>query len=185
MAIATVALAVEATGNGAGAWAGVRERHWRPPGCSRRCGSHGGAYGRCAAGYLCALRRICVARAWPRHARVGAFGCGMARSDATAALHVITIGSLGTLTLNVMAMTWFEARRSPASTPLPMVAAPLPAPIADAAAAVLAGLRSPNVPIMLLLASLCWSGAFGLLLIVLLRVAPGPHRSRIDRACER
>jgi len=41
--------------------------------------------------------------------------------DQTAALHVITVGSIGTLTLNVMAMTWMQkARQDPARSRVPV-----------------------------------------------------------------
>ncbi|MEO8847256.1 MAG: NnrS family protein, partial [Casimicrobiaceae bacterium] len=50
-------------------------------------------------------------------------GAGLSRHDETLALHIITIGSLGTLTLNVMAMTWLlRARWNPATTRLPTLA---------------------------------------------------------------
>jgi uncharacterized protein involved in response to NO len=91
----------------------------------------------------------------------------------TAALHVITIGSLGTLTLNVMAMTrLLKARRSPASTRLPVVATLLLA--AATILRVLAGYAIGDARALLLFASLGWSAAFVLLLIVLLR--PFPQR---------
>jgi uncharacterized protein involved in response to NO len=88
----------------------------------------------------------------------------------TAALHVITVGGLGTLTWNVMAMTWTPklrqgARRSylPIWSTLLIAAATL--------ARVLAGLQLYDPRALLLVASLCWSGAFAvlLLLLVLLR----------------
>ncbi|HEY5366948.1 MAG TPA: NnrS family protein [Casimicrobiaceae bacterium] len=96
-------------------------------------------------------------------------GVGLSRYHETIALHVITIGSLGTLTLNVMAMTWLlRARRNPASTRLPVLATLLLA-LATALRAFAGGaVLEPEVA--LLAASLCWSGAFALLLILLLNV---------------
>ena len=96
-------------------------------------------------------------------------GVGLSRYDETLALHVITIGSLGTLTLNVMAMTWLlRARRNPASTRLPVVATLLLA-LATVLRAFAGGtMLDPQAA--LLAASLCWSGAFALLLILLLKV---------------
>lgn len=89
----------------------------------------------------------------------------------TAALHVITIGSLGTLTLNVMAMTrLLKARRSPASTRLPVVATLLLA--AATILRVLAGYAIGDARALLIVAALGWSAAFVLLLIVLLRPLP-------------
>ena len=87
----------------------------------------------------------------------------------TAALHIITVGALGTLTLNVMVMTWtLKARQDPARA-----RAPVWATLLVAAAALARALASLGVydPLMLLrLAALCWSGAFALLLIRLIRV---------------
>lgn len=96
-------------------------------------------------------------------------GMGLSRYDETVALHVITIGSLGTLTLNVMAMTWLlRARRDPASTRLPVVATLLLAVAAVVRVSAGAGPLEPRT--MLVAASLCWSGAFAMLLVLLLRV---------------
>lgn len=92
-----------------------------------------------------------------------------AGSYQTAALHVITVGALGTLTLNVMVMTWtLKARQDPARARAPVLAT-----IRIGAAALARALASLDVydPLALLrLASLCWSGAFVLLLIRLVRV---------------
>lgn len=101
----------------------------------------------------------------------------LSRYDETIALHVITIGSLGTLTLNVMAMTWLlRARRNPASTRLPVIATLL---LASATVLrVSAGAGALEYATMLLAASLCWSGAFALLVVLLLSVdANGPDRA--------
>ena len=87
----------------------------------------------------------------------------------TAALHIITVGALGTLTLNVMVMTWtLKARQDPSRA-----RAPVWATILIGAAALARALASLGVydPLALLQrASLCWSGAFALLLILLVRV---------------
>ena len=103
-------------------------------------------------------------------------GIGLSRYDETLALHVITIGSLGTLTLNVMAMTWLlRARRNPASTRLPAIATLLLALATVVRVYAGAGPLEPRT--MLLIASLCWSGAFAMLLVLLLRVdASGAKR---------
>jgi uncharacterized protein involved in response to NO len=101
-------------------------------------------------------------------------GLGLSRYDETLALHVITIGSLGTLTLNVMAMTWLlRARRNPSSTGMPVIATLLLALATVVRVFAGAGPLEPRT--MLLIASLCWSGAFAMLLVLLLRVdASGP-----------
>lgn len=84
--------------------------------------------------------------------------------DETIAIHVITIGSLGTLTLNVMAMTrLLTLRRAPASTRWPLygtllLAAALVLRIAAAYA---------GAPGALIAAALCWSAAYAMLLPVL------------------
>ena len=87
----------------------------------------------------------------------------------TAALHVITVGSLGTLTLNVMAMTWaLKARQDPARARLPVWGTILVA--AATLARVPAGFGVYDPRTLLLVASLCWSGAFALLLVLFARV---------------
>lgn len=90
-----------------------------------------------------------------------------------AALHVITVGSLGTLTLNVMAMTWtLKARLDPSRARVTIWATMLLA--AATLARVLASVDTYDRSTWLLLASFFWSSAFGLLLIRLARV-------RVDR----
>ncbi|MGE5170691.1 MAG: NnrS family protein, partial [Rudaea sp.] len=112
---------------------------------------------------------------------LGAAHAGLApgASSSTVALHVITIGSLGTLTLNVMAMTrLLKARRGPASTALSVVATLLLA--AATVLRVLAGYAVADPRALLLAASLGWSAAFGLLLALLLRPLP-PRAGRHAR----
>jgi len=82
----------------------------------------------------------------------------------TAALHVITVGGLGTLTLNVMAMTVaLKARRDPSRAGLPVWATLLVG--AATVTRALAGVETSHPKALLLFASLCWSGGFGLLLL--------------------
>jgi uncharacterized protein involved in response to NO len=89
----------------------------------------------------------------------------------TVALHVITIGSLGTLTLNVMAMTrLLKARQSPAGTPVPVAGTLLLA--AATILRILAGYAIGDPRALLVAASFGWSAAFVLLLAVLLRPLP-------------
>ncbi len=87
----------------------------------------------------------------------------------TAALHIVTVGALGTLTLNVMITTWtLKARRNPARARVPVWATLLVA--VATLARVLAGFGVGDPLTLLQLAALCWSGAFALLLILLVRV---------------
>ncbi len=78
----------------------------------------------------------------------------------TAALHLITIGALGTLTLNVMANTMsLKARRLPATHWIPSFATAL---IGGATVfRVAASLSDAHAgDLMMMLAALCWSGGF-------------------------
>jgi uncharacterized protein involved in response to NO len=85
-----------------------------------------------------------------------------------AALHIIMVGSLGTLTLNVMAMTHsLKARKDPSRARLPVWATFLVG--AAAAARVAAAFGVGDYRALLLTAALCWSGAFALLLWLLVR----------------
>lgn len=79
-----------------------------------------------------------------------------------AALHVITVGSVGTLTLNVMAMTWMlKARRDPSRSRVPVWGTLL---LATATLLrVLADFAAGDAPALLLAAALCWGVAFALL----------------------
>ena len=98
------------------------------------------------------------------------FGAALAEGrQQTTALHVIMVGGLGTLTLNVMAMTWaLRARQNPERAFLPVWGTILIA--AATLARGLAGLGVYATQALLLAASFCWSGAFALLLIRLIRV---------------
>lgn len=87
----------------------------------------------------------------------------------TAALHLITVGALGTLTLNVMHMTWsLKARADPARSRVPVWATLLIGVAALLRA--LAGTGVGDPPGLFLFASFCWSGAFALLLVRLMRL---------------
>ena len=87
----------------------------------------------------------------------------------TAALHIITIGALGTLTLNVMHMTWaLKAKLDPTYTNAPVWATLL---IATAVLArVLASFGIYDSIVLLQLAAILWSSAFLLLFIQLMRI---------------
>ena len=87
----------------------------------------------------------------------------------TAALHIITVGALGTLTLNVMAMTWtLKARKNPSRARMRVGATALVG--VAALARVLAGLAVFDYRMLLLIAATAWSGAFALLLVLLVRL---------------
>lgn len=83
-------------------------------------------------------------------------------ADETLAIHVITIGSLGTLTLNVMAMTRLVLRLPAASTRLPIICTVL------LGAATLLRVAFGSYAVSLLAAAVCWTVAYVLLLVVLL-----------------
>lgn len=85
----------------------------------------------------------------------------------TAALHIITVGALGTLTLNVMVMTLtLKARQDPSRARTPVWATVLVGVAALARALASMGVYDPLPLLVLVLASLCWSGAFALLLML-------------------
>jgi uncharacterized protein involved in response to NO len=93
----------------------------------------------------------------------------------TTALHIITVGSIGTLTINVMALTWARlARRDPARERLPIWATALVA--LATMARVLADFGVADARVLLLAAAACWSAAY-LLLIFLFASARRPTRS--------
>lgn len=100
-----------------------------------------------------------------------AFAASLAAGRHTnAALHVITVGALGTLTLNVMAMSWMlRTRRAAAVSPLVCWGTGL-----VAAATVLRVAGSFLAGPWLLLAAACWSSAFALLLALFWRGRPRP-----------
>jgi len=91
------------------------------------------------------------------------------------ALHLITAGALGTLTLNVMAMTrMLKARRDPARSRVPGAGTALIALATVARALAASGTQSAEP--LLALAALAWSAAFALLLVLIVRTpARPPH----------
>ncbi|MCL4802416.1 MAG: NnrS family protein [Burkholderiales bacterium] len=94
----------------------------------------------------------------------------------TEALHVLAIGALGTLTLNVMAATWLrKARRDPARARLPVWGTLLLAAAAPVRA--FAGLGVGDPLALLWIAALLWSAAFALLLALFARVRGERRRS--------
>ncbi|HEX6002635.1 MAG TPA: NnrS family protein [Burkholderiales bacterium] len=96
----------------------------------------------------------------------GAAAPGNAR---TAAVHLITIGALGTLTLNVMANTMLLKRRHPpAEEWIPSLATAL---VAGATLLRIAAafVEAVDSALLLTLAAVCWSGGFVLVAWLLLR----------------
>ena len=94
--------------------------------------------------------------------------------DQTAAMHVIVVGGIGTLTLNVMAMTaLLKARRDPARARLPVWGTVFIA--ISTLARVLAGIGAFRYQALLDIAALCWSAAFGMLLALLIRLTVAAH----------
>jgi uncharacterized protein involved in response to NO len=93
----------------------------------------------------------------------------------TTALHIITVGSIGTLTINVMALTWARlARRDPARERLPVWATGL---IALATGArVLADFGVADARLLLLVTAACWSAAYMLLIGMFARIGLGDRR---------
>lgn len=82
----------------------------------------------------------------------------------TTALHLITVGGIGTLTLNVMALTWTtKARQNPARARLPIWGTLFIAAATMLRAA--AGFTASDARVLLWLASACWAVAFVLLLV--------------------
>ncbi|WP_220635340.1 NnrS family protein [Georgfuchsia toluolica] len=95
-----------------------------------------------------------------------------------AALHIITVGALGTLTLNVMAMTWtLKARQDPSRARVRIGAT-----ILIGTAVLARELAALDPQPLLVIASMIWSSAFVLLLIFFVRLHsrapaanPEPH----------
>lgn len=110
------------------------------------------------------------------------YGAALAASRGrTAALHLITVGGIGTLTLNVMAMTaLLKARRDPSRARLPIWASLFIAAATLARAS--AGVGGSHPQALLDFAALCWSGAFALLLGLLILSARAASRARGNQA---
>lgn len=136
------------------------------------------------AGILCAVRLarwrvwalrgrpdlVCLAigYAWLAIGLVLLGAAALGAISTTAAMHAITVGSLGTLTLNVMAMSWmFKAHLDPSRAGPQVCGTVLLG--AAAIARILAGQGVGDPRSLLLFAAAGWSLAFALLLIVYLR----------------
>jgi uncharacterized protein involved in response to NO len=118
------------------------------------------------------LACLAVGYAWLA-AGLGAIGGALlAGARPTLALHVVTIGAMGTLTVNVMALTWARlARRDPGRLVLPSLATAF---VALANAARLAADADPARRMAwLLAAAAAWSGAWLLLLACFAGISSG------------
>jgi uncharacterized protein involved in response to NO len=92
----------------------------------------------------------------------GALACGRSLN---AAIHLVTIGALGTLTFNVMAMFWkLKSRRGLADTNLIVWGTAL---LALATCARMLGAFQSSI--WLHVAAACWTMAFALLLVLFWR----------------
>jgi uncharacterized protein involved in response to NO len=99
-----------------------------------------------------------------------AFGASLAAGrHQGAALHLITVGALGTLTFNVMAMSWLRQLRRPPERSRAIVSGTA----LLAAATVLRVLGGFHAGPWLVLAAACWSAAYLVLLVLFLRARPG------------
>lgn len=99
----------------------------------------------------------------------------------TTALHIITVGSIGTLTLNVMALAWtHEARQDPARARLPVWGTLFIA--AATVARIAAGFDVNDARVFLWLAAAGWSTAFVLLFVRLTRLYRQARKPRIERS---
>ncbi len=94
----------------------------------------------------------------------------LAQARPATAIHVVTVGAMGTLTINVMALTWARlARRDPAREWLPVWATVL---IALATLArVIAGLDTGDARTWLIVAASDWFAAYALLLVTFARLS--------------
>jgi len=93
----------------------------------------------------------------------------------SAALHLVTVGALGTLTLNVMATTvLLKRRRSPAAERTPALATALVA--AATVFRVAAAFAHDGADDLLVLAAVCWSSAFVAVLWLIARCLLAPPR---------
>lgn len=110
---------------------------------------------------------------------VGLFAVGVAlvrQAHLVTALHLVTVGAIGTLTVNVMALTWLRlARRDPARAVLPVWSTAL---VAVAVVARVAADFVPERGPWLAAAAGSWSAAYVLLLALFSRVRRAPPRER-------
>src|SRR5450756_2532641 len=120
---------------------------------------------------MCIRDRLCLAAGYGWLA-IGLLLYGAALAAGryqTTALHIIMVGALGTLTLNVMAMTWtLKARQDPSRARVRVGATILIGTAALTRA--LAGLAVFDPQVLLVIAATAWSSAFALLLVLFVRL---------------
>ena len=146
----------------------------------------------CAVAALAALVRLARWRPWRSWRRADLAGLSLgyawvvagvaalaaalvAKASPVAAIHVVTVGGVGTLTVNVMAITWARlARHDPATLRGPAIAT---ACIALATAARLAAaLDAPRAAGWLIAAAAAWTAAYLLLLATFAALPRGAGR---------
>lgn len=169
---------------------------WRVAAAAALVAAGGLAAVRLARWRLWALRGrpdlVCLAAgyAWLA-AGLALWGASVAAGIRTAAaLHLVAIGALGTLALNVMAMAWhLRARADPARSRATLWGTVLVALAALARAG--AQFAPAHAPVLLGVAALSWSGAYVLLGALMLRLKPfrhAPevmaHHGELDRGAE-
>lgn len=118
---------------------------------------------------------LCLAAgyAWLAVGLAGTGAAAMAGRHLVAALHLVTVGAIGTLTINVMALTYARlARRDPARDGLPAWSTALIA-VATVARAAVELLPAERV-FLLWTASSCWCAAY---LLLALSIARNPRPS--------
>ncbi len=98
----------------------------------------------------------------------------------TGTLHAITIGAIGTTTLVMMARTAMLRARIPIDDFQDIGSAAVLLSVA-ALSRLLGAFASPTAEILIYLAAGCWSAAFLILLIRLVRIARFDHTRRIDQ----
>lgn len=115
-----------------------------------------------------------IGYAWLAAGLVAIGGALLGRGHLVTALHLVTVGAMGTLTINVMALTWLRlARRDPARALLPVWATGL---VAVAATARIAADFLEGRATWLAIAAAAWCAAFSLLLALFARVRrPAPR----------
>jgi uncharacterized protein involved in response to NO len=107
--------------------------------------------------------------------------CLIADKPVVTALHLVTVGAMGTLTVNVMALTWARlARADPARLVLPSLATALV--LLATVMRVAADSGTPHRGGWLLAAAFSWSAAYVLLLACFARISLARSASRVASA---
>jgi len=116
------------------------------------------------------LALLGVGYAWLAAGLLSVGAALVAGTHLTTALHVITVGAVGTLVLNVVAMGALrDAGRDPSRAWLPAAGTLLVALATLARAAAAFGMGEPRS--LLIAAALAWTGAYSILLVILAKAA--------------